>query len=259
MSEHKKETVARTLIVALVLCVVCSAIVATAAVLLKPQQQAAKENDRNINILRIAGIYEPGQPIEQQMERVTAKVVDFDSGRFTDALKPEQAVDARKLTKNPELSERLDSDRDIAKLIRREKYGIVYLIEKEGELDRVILPIRGYGLWSTLWGFVALESDLNTVAGFGYYQHAETPGLGGEVDNPSWKAKWEGKQLYRDGELALRVLKGEADPSGPNARYEIDGLAGATLTTKGVDNMVRYWLGDQGYGKFLKNLKAGDA
>lgn len=259
MSEHKKETVARTLIVALVLCVVCSAVVAAAAVALKPKQQAAKENDRNINILQIAGIYEPGRPIARQMEQVKAKVIDFETGRFTNVLTPEQAVDVKKLTKNPKLSERLDSERDIAKLIRREKYGIVYLVEKNGQLDRVILPIRGYGLWSTLWGFIALESDLNTVAGFGYYQHAETPGLGGEVDNPNWKAQWIGKQLYRDGELALHVLKGKSDSSGANAVHEVDGLAGATLTTKGVNNMVQYWLGDQGYGKFLKNLKAGDA
>jgi Na+-transporting NADH:ubiquinone oxidoreductase subunit C len=259
VSEHKKETVARTLIVALVLCVVCSAVVAAAAVALKPKQQAAKENDRNINILQIAGIYEPGRPIARQMEQVKAKVIDFETGRFTNVLTPEQAVDVKKLTKNPKLSERLDSERDIAKLIRREKYGIVYLVEKNGQLDRVILPIRGYGLWSTLWGFIALESDLNTVAGFGYYQHAETPGLGGEVDNPNWKAQWIGKQLYRDGELALHVLKGKSDSSGANAVHEVDGLAGATLTTKGVNNMVQYWLGDQGYGKFLKNLKAGDA
>lgn len=259
MSEHKKETVARTLLVALVLCVVCSAVVATAAIAMKPKQQAAKENDRNINILQIGGIYQPGVPLAQQMEQVKAKVVDFESGRFTDALTPEQAIDPKKLTKKADLSIKLDGDNDIAKLIRREKYGVVYLVEKDGQLDRVILPIRGYGLWSTLWGFVALQSDLNTVVGLGYYQHAETPGLGGEVDNPKWKALWPGKQLFKDDEVAIRVMKGAVDPSAPNAAYQVDGLSGATLTSKGVDNMLHYWLGNQGYGKFLKNLKAGDA
>jgi Na+-transporting NADH:ubiquinone oxidoreductase subunit C len=251
--------VGRTLLVALILCVVCSAVVATVALSLRPAQQVAMENDRNLNILQIAGLYEPGVPLAQQFEQVTPRVIDFASGRFTTALSPEQAVDVRKLTKDPALSIDLDSGDDPARLNRRERYGVVYLVEREGRLDRVILPIRGYGLWSTLWGFIALESDLNTVIGLGYYQHAETPGMGGEVDNPNWKAQWSGKQLYEDERLAIHVLKGRVDPSSPKAIHQVDGLAGATLTSRGVDHMLHYWLGEQGYAKFIRNLKAGEA
>lgn len=258
MSEQK-ETIGRTLLVAFVLCAVCSTVVATAAIMLKPQQQAAQERDRAINILQIANLYQPGLPVEQQMEQVTPRVVDLETGTFTDQFEPRQVIDAKKLAKDPQLSTEVPDAVDIAKINRRENYGLVYVVEKNGELDRIILPIRGYGLWSTLWGFIALEADFNTVIGMGYYQHAETPGLGGEVDNPEWRQQWTGKKIYEDGEVAIRLVKGGADPGSPRAEHQIDGLSGATLTSRGVDNMIQYWLGEQGYGKLLSNLKAGEA
>jgi Na+-transporting NADH:ubiquinone oxidoreductase subunit C len=135
----------------------------------------------------------------------------------------------------------------------------VYIGENASGLEKVILPIKGYGLWSTLYGFIALESDLKTVAGIGFYEHTETPGLGGEVDNPKWKSSWVGKQAYSDDALVLEVLKGKVDVSRDGAESKIDGLAGATLTTKGVDNLVKYWLGDQGFKPFIENLKTGEA
>jgi Na+-transporting NADH:ubiquinone oxidoreductase subunit C len=125
-----------------------------------------------------------------------------------------------------------------------------------GSIEKVILPIYGKGLWSTLYGFLALGKDLNTVEGITFYEHGETPGLGGEVDNPNWKALWKGKMAFDDaGTVALTVIKGKVDPSEENARYQIDGLSGSTLTTRGLDAMVKFWLGDQGYGAFLKQLK----
>lgn len=258
MSE-KKETVGKTLLAALILCVVCSTVVATAAVMLKPKQIAAQERDRAINILQIAGLYQPGVPLEQQMEAVTPRVIDLAAGKFTDELTPAQVQEPRKLAKNPELSINLSESEDLAKIGRRENYGLVYLVEKDGQLDRIILPIRGYGLWSTLWGYLALEQDANTVIGLGFYQHAETPGLGGEVDNPRWRDQWPGKKIYADDRVAIEVVKGQAATSGPQAAHQIDGLSGATLTTKGVDNMLQFWMGEMGYARFLKNLKEGEA
>ena len=128
---------------------------------------------------------------------------------------------------------------------RRENFAKVFLYPSQ---DQIILPIRGRGLWSTLWGYIALSKDANTIHGITFYQHRETPGLGGEVDNPRWKAQWRGKQAIRDGEVVLQVMRwGQVtDPS-----RQIDGLAGATITTAGVDRLVRFWLGDQGFGKYL--------
>lgn len=259
MSE-KRETVGGTLLVAIVLCIVCGSIVATASVLLRPQQIAAQERDRNINILQIAHIYEPELPVEQQMEQVQPRVVNLNTGTFSDDFTVEQVVDAARTAKNPALSTSLSNAEDIARIGRRENYSVVYLIYDGDQLSRILLPVRGYGLWSTMWGYLALESDLDTVVGLGFYQHGETPGLGGEIENPRWREQWEGKHIYdENGQVAIQVLKGQVDPSNPRADHQIDGLSGATLTTNGVSNMMRFWLGDQGWGKFIKNLQAGEA
>ena len=117
------------------------------------------------------------------------------------------------------------------------------------------MPVHGYGLWSTLYGYLAIDGDLQTVSGITFYEHGETAGLGGEVDNPRWKASWAGKSIYSGGEVKLGVIKGSVNPSSPNAAYQIDGLSGATLTSVGVDNLVKYWMGPQGFGPVLKELK----
>ena len=84
-----------------------------------------------------------------------------------------------------------------------------------------------------------------------FYSHAETPGLGGEVDNPNWRAQWKDKNLYDDnGEVAIKVVK-----TGASGKYQIDALSGATITSTGVNNLVRFWVGKNGFGKFLKTTK----
>ena len=168
--------------------------------------------------------------------------------------------DQREAAKDPASSKALTGDEDPAKILRRENRATVYLVNDDsGALDRIILPIHGYGLWSTLYGFVALESDANTIVGLGFYEHGETPGLGGEVDNPNWKAKWPGKLACKDGEVAISVLKGAVDPASSDASWQVDGLSGATLTTKGVHNLVQYWLGDDGFAPLLGNIRGGNA
>jgi Na+-transporting NADH:ubiquinone oxidoreductase subunit C len=133
-------------------------------------------------------------------------------------------------------------------------------VNDENGLSKVILPVRGYGLWSTMSGFVALDKDLNTVLGFGFYDQKETPGLGGEVDNPKWKQLWIGKKIYSEsGEVEISVVKGHVDDATPDAGYKVDGLSGATLTSNGVSNLMKFWMGDKGYKPFLTNLKNGEA
>ncbi|NQX89994.1 MAG: NADH:ubiquinone reductase (Na(+)-transporting) subunit C, partial [Halioglobus sp.] len=168
--------------------------------------------------------------------------------------------DQRRASKDPALSDALSAGDDPAKILRKEHYALDYLFKSaQGQVDRIVLPVHGYGLWGQLYGFIALDGNAQTVAGLGFYQHKETPGLGGEVDNPSWKALWPGKQVYRDGKVAIQVLKGKVNPDSADAIYEVDGLAGATLTTRGVSNLVRYWLGENGFAPFLANLEAGEA
>ncbi len=253
------DSIKKTLIVAFSLCIVCSVIVSTAAVVLKPAQEANKTLDRKRNILAAAGMLQEGVSVEDQFQQVTARVVDMRTGRFADDVDPD-SFDQRKAAKDPAQSDRLTAEQDQAKISRREHYAIVYLVQdSSGEIDKLILPVHGYGLWSTLYGYVALESDGNTVAGLGFYEHAETPGLGGEVDNPRWKAFWPGKQVYKDGQVELGLIKGSVDPANANAPWQVDGLAGATLTANGVTNLVQFWLGENGFQPFLENLKTGEA
>ena len=257
MSSNDKTS--KILLVALSLCLVCSVIVSTAAVLLKPAQEANKSLDKKRNILQAAGMLEPDVSIEEQFASVDTRVVDLRTGKFADDVDPER-YDQRKAAKDPAQSLKLESDQDVAKISRRENYAVIYLVEGDGgELDKMILPVHGYGLWSTLYGFVALEADANTVAGLGFYEHGETPGLGGEVDNPRWKALWPGKQVYKEGTVKIGLVKGSVDPAGANADWEIDGLSGATLTARGVTNLVQFWLGEDGFEPFLENLRTGGA
>ncbi len=256
----KKDSVSRTLLVAFGVCLVCAVVVSSAAVVLKPLQDINSERNRQQNILAAAGLLEQSVPLAEQFEKVQTRVVDLRTGRFTDEVDPatyDNLRAARTSGMATSFSELGAEDR--VGFTNREHYALVYLIENESGLDKVILPIRGYGLWSTLHGFIALESDLNTVAGLGFYEHGETPGLGGEVDNPNWKAIWEGKRIYSEqGDLLIEVVKGSVDPGATNAQYRVDGLSGATLTARGVNNLVRFWLGEQGFKPFLDNLKAGE-
>jgi Na+-transporting NADH:ubiquinone oxidoreductase subunit C len=253
------DSIKKTLIVAFSLCIVCSVIVSTAAVMLKPAQEVNKTLDRKRNILAAAGMLDESRSVEEQFSQVTTRVVDLRTGKFSDDVDPGK-YDQRKAAKDPKASDKLTAEQDQAKIARREHYATVYLVESEqGDIDKIILPVHGYGLWSTLYGFIALESDANTVAGLGFYEHGETPGLGGEVDNPRWKAFWPGKSVYKDDQVEIGLVKGTVIPGNPNEPWQIDGLAGATLTARGVTNLVQFWLGEDGFQPFLNNLKTGEA
>ncbi|MAD00251.1 MULTISPECIES: Na(+)-translocating NADH-quinone reductase subunit C [Pseudomonadaceae] len=256
----KKESVARTLTVALLVCLVCSVVVSAAAVALKPVQTTNRLQDKQRNILQIAGLYDESRSIEEQFSQITPRLVDLRTGEFSDAQDP-LTFDQQKASKDPDMSQQLTGEQDIASIRRRADYSTVYVVENtDGSIKTLILPIHGYGLWSTLYGFMALESDLQTVVGLGFYQHAETPGLGGEVDNPNWKAQWQGKVVYDEsGDVDISVVKGSVDPNSPKAEHQVDGLAGATLTSRGVESLVRFWLGEDGFGPFLDHLRAGEA
>ncbi len=254
-NDHPRKTVA----VALVLCLVCSVLVAGAAVVLRPVQDANRALDRKQNILAVAGLLGPGVDVDEAFSRFEARAVDLETGTFTDAVDP-ASYDQRAAAADPQRSRNLPRAEDPAGIGRRANVAVVYLLREGDRIQQVILPVHGYGLWSTLYGFLSLEGDLATVAGLRFYEHAETPGLGGEVDNPAWRGKWQGKVVFGEGgEVRLQVVKGNVDPGAADAKHQVDGLAGATLTSRGVTNLIRYWLGDRGFGPFLDNLRSGKA
>ncbi len=250
-----RESVSKTFVVAIVLAAACSLLVSGAAIGLRSMQEANKVRDRKKNILIVAGLYDAKAAVEKSFQQIEPRVVDLATGEYAaeDQFDPE-TFDQRAAAKDPNLSVTIPSEKDLAGIGRREKYSLVYLVKKDDKLDQVILPVDGKGLWSTLYGFLALDGDLNTVKGITFYEHAETPGLGGEIDNPTWKAKWVGKKVFDDkGGVQLVVVKGVADESSP---HQVDGLSGATLTANGVTNLVQYWLGDDGFKKLLERLKS---
>jgi Na+-transporting NADH:ubiquinone oxidoreductase subunit C len=256
-----KDSISNVFKVAFLVCLACAIVVSTAAVVLRPIQQENRTLDLRRNVLAAAGLLQEGVSVQEQFNQVETRLVNLETGKFSDEFDTE-TYDPRQAARDPGLSEPVPSSEDIAGIKRREQYTEVYLINNdEGELQTLILPVRGYGLWSTLWGFVALDNDLNTVRGLGFYEHAETPGLGGEVDNPNWKAQFEGKEVYGDeGGVQLAVKKGSVNRSNEmEATHMVDGLSGATLTSKGVTNLIQFWLGERGFRPFLDNLEAGEA
>ncbi|WP_068117025.1 Na(+)-translocating NADH-quinone reductase subunit C [Tropicimonas marinistellae] len=249
------DSVPKTIFVAAALCLFCSMVVAFAAVNLRPTQEANKLKDKQLNILQVAGLYEEGIDIPEAFAAFEPQVVNLETGTFTEEVDAAN-FDDRAAASDPGLSRPLDDDP--AGIGRQSRFKTVYLLRDDaGDLDKIILPIHGYGLWSTLYGFIALESNGNDIFGLQFYEHAETPGLGAEVDNPRWKAMWPGKALRdENGELKITVAKGV--PSSGMEQFHVDALAGATLTSVGVDNLVRFWMGENGFAPFLENLKAGD-
>ncbi|MBD3610199.1 MAG: Na(+)-translocating NADH-quinone reductase subunit C [Gammaproteobacteria bacterium] len=260
MSASDKDSIQNIIKVAFAVCLVCSVIVSVAAVSLKPIQKANKQVEIKKNILAAAGLLKADKSIDEQFEVITTRMVDMRTGNFSTDLDI-ATYNQRKASKDPKQSEKLGRDKDIASIKRLENYSKIYVVESNGKLQTLILPVRGYGLWSTMRGFVALESDLNTIVGLGFYEHAETPGLGGEIDNPKWKKMWVGKKLFDNtGVMKAAVKKGPVDSSiSVENEHMVDGLSGATLTSNGVTNLIRFWMGKDGFAPFLNKLKAGEA
>lgn len=252
------DSTTKTLVVAVGLCLACAVLVSTAAVALKPIQQKNKALDRKSNILSVAGLlHDTNKSVEQLYEeKIEPRVIDLATGEYVSDVDP-ASYDQRAASKDPARSVTLTKAQDIASIKRRAKYASVYLVKDGDQVKNVILPVHGYGLWSTLYGFLSVETDGNTIQGLSFYEHAETPGLGGEVDNPKWKALWHGKKIYDEsGKLQITLVKGNVDTSKPGAEYKVDALAGATLTSRGVTNLMHYWLSDQGFGPYLTKLRA---
>ena len=267
-----KNSLGNTIFIAFAVCLVCSLLVSTAAVVLKPLQDANVLNDRNKNILLATGDYKAedlasaetvskifGEKIEDRIidlatgEDVTSEYwgeLTSDAERAEAVAKFDQFKASKKSGSGPLEGQKLDTDPAGIKNLENRSHVYVYT-DDTGE-KKYIFPIRGYGLWSTLKGFVALESDLKTIAGLTYYEHKETPGLGGEVDNPSWKAQWtQEKYVYDDaGEVKISVVTPQAT-SYDQQHYKVDSLSGATITSRGVENMLRFWMGEQGFKKFI--------
>ena len=245
MAKASRDSIANTLIVAIGLSLVCSILVATTAVLLKPVQERNEDEFRQRIILEVAGLMQPDVSIDTLFAAIETRMVDVESGDYVTDL---SAADT-------ELSVAIPAESDIANIRQRTVYSPVYLVREGGELQQIILPVYGSGLWSTMYGYLSVGTDGNTVNGLRFYSHAETPGLGDQVDKPAWRAQWVGKQLYDDNGVArIEVIRGVSQDR--DSPYEIDGMSGATLTGRGVSQLVRFWVGPQGFGPYLQKIQS---
>ncbi|MFC2144199.1 Na(+)-translocating NADH-quinone reductase subunit C [Acidobacteriota bacterium] len=241
------------------ICLVCSIVVSTSAVALRERQDRNKVLDRQTQVLVVAGLLEAGQKTSPEnvenlfAENIQIRIIDLATGEYEDSVEP-STYDQRKATKDPAVSR--SAPENSAGLSRLPTYSLVYQRVDNGEVQSLILPIEGKGLWSTLYGFIALAPDTTTIQGITFYEHGETPGLGGEVDNPNWKALWVGRRAYDDNwEPSIEVIKGAAGPVAEDP-YRVDGLSGSTLTARGVTNLVQFWLGENGFDPYLDKLRA---
>ena len=267
------DSIKKTIGVAIGICLVCSILVSIAFVQLKPIQDKNKELDKLKNILQAGGIAaDENADIKAVYEKnIEPVIVDLKSGDIVsdpdEIIKPEN-FDIEALAKDPAYSSKIPSEKDLADIKRHPDKMIIYNVKASdgsGEIVKRIFPMYGRGLWSTLYGLLALDKDMRTIKGFTFYKHEETPGLGGEVDNPKWKGLWKDKIAFvLSGDkidLKIEVLKGQVIKGRPGAESQIDGLSGSTLTTRGINNLVRFWLGfdgkewgSTGYGPYIKKL-----
>ena len=240
-------------------CLVASLFVAGSAVGLRDLQEANKRLDVQKKVLTVAGLMDAdaGLSAEEVDALYTASIQPRAIDLRTGAAAPEIEIatfDQRAASKAAETS--FEAPENASKILRLPNNAVVYDIVEDGELKGLILPIEGYGLWGFLYGYLALEPDARTIRGITFYEHGETPGLGGEVDNPRWKGLWPGRLAFDDrGNPAITVKKGIAG-SVENDPYQVDGLSGATITSRGVTNLVRFWLGDDGFGPYLDQYRA---
>lgn len=250
----------KAILVVLLTAVVCSSLVSAAVVVLRPIQLNNQLLDRSRNIMVLTGLLPADKiPEDEEMlglfKSLDTRMVNIDDGRFDNSVDP-NTFDMRRAVNDVELGTAVPSDDDVASIGRRSRYAPVYMVWGDQGLDRIILPVRGAGMWSMLYGYIAIDGDFNTIAGMSFYEQNETPGLGDQIAHPHWLEQWRGKQVYDEQGLPrFHVSESEVIAGSVSAPYQVDGLTGATVTGNAVTGVVRYWFGPHGYQGFLDHMK----
>ena len=260
MSDKGQDSPLKALIVVIAVSLACSILVSSASITLKPIKLQNQKVERSRHIVALTGLVPTDQKLSSEqiievVDQLDVRVLDIDSGEFDAGIAPEQ-FDARAAINDPQLSVAISPEDDLARLGRRARHALVYLVWDGDQLKRVILPVHGQGMWSTLYGMLALEVDLNTIGAVTFYEQAETAGLGDQITRPEWLIKWQGRQLYNSqGKVVFRVAAGPVDENSQAAQHQVDAISGATVTVVAVTRLVEFWFGPNGYLPFLTNLK----
>jgi Na+-transporting NADH:ubiquinone oxidoreductase subunit C len=216
------------------LTIVCGGLLAFASQALRPKQEANIELERKMNILSTVLDLKEGDNIDQlYSEKIKEKVIDFQGNEIKGVAASSIDI-AKEYKKNPE----------------ERRLPVYEFLDASGKIDYAVLPVYGFGLWNDIWGFVALQSDLNTIQGVKFAHKGETPGLGARIESEEIQSRFKGKSIFEAETLTSVVIqKGEGfDYS--SELHKVDGMSGATLTGKGVNNMlVDYFTCYQNYLK----------
>ena len=255
-----KDSPRKALLVVALTAMVCSTLVSAAVVMLRPVQMNNQLLERSRNIMQLTGLLPAGEvPDDEEMlalfKSLDTRVIEISRGRFDDEIDP-HTFDKRRAVNDPELGLRIPPDLDVASMGRRSRYAPVYLVWNGDELDRLILPVRGSGMWSMLYGYIAVEDDLSTIAGMSFYEQNETPGLGDQITHEHWLDHWRGRRIFDDHwNVMFRVSEDTVAAGSEAALYEVDALSGATVTANAVTNLMHYWFGPHGYGPFIETVR----
>ena len=255
-----RESPRKALLVVTLTAIICSTLVSAAVVILRPIQINNQLLDRSRNIMQLTGLLAEGEePGDDEMlalfKSLDTRTIEISEGRFIDSIDP-RTFDQRRAVSDPDLGLRVPPDQDLASLGRRSRFAPVYMVWDDQQLERLILPVRGAGMWSMLYGYIAVDSDLRTIAGMTFYEQNETPGLGDQITHEHWLEQWQGRRLFDDdGRPAFRVSEDTVQPGSEAGLYEVDALSGATVTANAVTDMMHYWFGPHGYGPFLNHLR----
>lgn len=255
-----RESPQRAILAVLLTALVCSSLVSAAVVILRPIQLDNQMLERSRNIMQLTGLLPTDRFVDDDQtldlyKRLDLRIVDIDKAGFDDEIDP-VTFDERRAQNDPALSVAIPASRDQARLGRRSRFAPVYLVWKERRLDRIILPVRGSGMWSMIYGYIALEPDLNTISGMTFYEQNETPGLGDQITHVHWLEQWEGRQVYdHQGNPRFRISDGVVEPGSATAEFEVDALTGATVTANAVNDLMHYWFGPHGYRPFLLAMR----
>jgi len=250
----------KAIVVVLITAIVCSTLVSAAVVLLRPIQLNNQLLDRGKNVMLLTGLL-PTDVIPEADEmlslykRLDRRIVNIDQAAFDETIDINY-FNQRRAVNDPDLGIEIPSAKDHASLGRRSRYAPIYMVWDGENLGRIILPVHGVGMWSMLYGYIALDSDLNTVAGMTFYEQNETPGLGDQITHVHWLEQWQGRQIYDDRlNPVFRVSEGVVQAGSEAASHQVDALTGATVTGNAVTSLIHYWFGPHGYKPFLDYLR----
>lgn len=258
MPETEGRSVAYTIGFAGAVCLVCAIVVSSAAVALRPLQERNQTVDRMRKVLEVAALADrderlsSGEVAARFGEHVVPRVIELETGAYDESIassNDDHRTAARDATQSRAVPE------NAARVRRVPHRMVVYHVTRGQRVDALVLPIHGFGLYSTMYGYIALRGDGSTIAGITFYDHGETPGLGGQIDSPRWQRSWAGRRAFGpDGGVAIEVIKGAAGPPSEDP-YRVDGISGATITSRGVSAMLKFWLGPEGFGPYLRRVR----